>query len=79
MKKSIEKKVFPNEETFQKIFLECLENAPTATEAIKSSYSGMDSMFNNYIEAIEEWIFRHAYQCGYEAALNEMGKGGDPE
>lgn len=68
--------VFPNEETFQKIYNECLETTPQATEAIKSSYAGMNNMFDKYLAATEEWMFRHAYQCGYEAAMKAMQKGG---
>lgn len=68
--------VFPNEETFQKIYEECLTTIPNATEAIKSSYAGMNNMFDKYLAATEEWMFRHAYQCGYEAAMKALQKGG---
>lgn len=68
--------VFPNEETFQEIFEECLATTPQATEAIKSSYAEMGNMFEEYIVATEEWMFRHAYQCGYEAAAQAFQKGG---
>ena len=69
------KAVFPNEETFQKIYEECLGTIPQATEAIKSSYAGMGKMFEKYLAATEEWMFRHAYQCGYEAAVKTIQKG----
>ncbi len=68
--------VFPDEETFQRIYAECLTATPQATEAIKSSYDGMNDMFNKYLDATEEWMFRHAYQCGYEAAMKALQKGG---
>lgn len=67
--------IFQNEEAFQKIFEECLGTMPQATEAIKSSYEGMDDMFNKYLEATEEWIFRYAYECDYRAAM-AIQKGG---
>ncbi len=70
------KTIFPNEETFQKIYEECLESIPQATEAIKSSYAEMGLQFGKYIAATEEWMFHHAYQCGYEAAIKAMQKGG---
>jgi len=62
--------VFPDEETFQKIFSECLENnsAPTS-QAIESSYREMNDLFVKYLEAIQENMFRYAYQCGFNAAL----------
>ena len=68
--------VFTNEDTFQEIHGECWEKMPQATEAIKSSYEGMRDMFGKYLDAIEEWAFRHAYQCGYEAAMKAMQEGG---
>lgn len=61
-------KIFPNEETFQRIYTECLDKQPTASEAIKTNYQKMDTYFEEYIAAIEEHTFRYAYQCGYEAA-----------
>lgn len=30
--------LFPNEETFQKIYVECLEHQPQATSAVTDSY-----------------------------------------
>lgn len=68
--------VFPNEETFQRIYAECLTTTPQATGVIKSSYAGMNDMFDKYLAATEEWMFRHAYQCGYEAAMKALQKGG---
>lgn len=64
--------VFPDEETFPKIYSECLErSAPLASETIQSSYHGMNDLFNAYLEAIQEHMFRYAYQCGFEAALKK--------
>lgn len=62
--------VFPDEETFQKIFSECLENnAFPTSESVKNSYYEMNELFNKYLEAIQESMFRYAYQCGFNAAL----------
>lgn len=33
--------VFPDEETFQKIYSECLERQPQATDATRTHYSNM--------------------------------------
>lgn len=59
--------VFPDEETFNRIYDECLENAPQATERIKKAYNDMRDAFEEYLSAIEEYEFRYAYECGYEA------------
>lgn len=64
--------VFPDEETFQRIYSECLEkNAPPASETLQGSYRSMDKLFHAYLEAIQEQMFRYAYQCGFEAALRK--------
>lgn len=55
---------------------ECLTTTPQATGAIKSSYAGMNDMFDKYFAATKECMFRHAYQCGYEAAMKALQKGG---
>lgn len=61
--------VFPDEESFQKIFAECLENYPaTISTAAKCYYDQMNNLFIKYLETIQENTFRYAYQCGYEAA-----------
>lgn len=67
---------FSDEETFQTIYMECLERRPHAPEAVTNSYSAMGEIFEEYLSAVEEYTFRHAYQCGYEAAIAEMKKGG---
>ena len=68
--------VFPNEETFQRIYEEGLENQPQASEAVRSSYNRMNGVFNEYLSAVQEDMFRYAYQCGYEAAVAAFVKGG---
>ena len=67
--------VFPDEETFQRIYLMVMkmltqvQSAPPACEAVQNSYHCMNELFNTYLEAIQEHMFRYAYQCGFEAAL----------
>ena len=54
--------VFPNEEVFQEIYSECLENQPQASEAVRNSSRGR-------MEAGED--------CrGYKAAVAAFVKGG---
>lgn len=67
--------IFQNEEIFQKIYLESLESIPQATEAIKKSYTEIGNVFNKYVEATEEWMFRYAYECGYRAAMAKLKLG----
>lgn len=64
--------VFPNEETFNRIYSECIENAPQATERIKDAYSALHNTFEEYISALEEYEFRYAYECGYAAGQKAM-------
>lgn len=68
-------RIFQNEETFQKIYLECLESIPQATETIKKSYKEMGRIFDEYIADTEECMFRYAYECGYRAAMAKMEMG----
>lgn len=68
---NLEAKVFPNKETFDKIYDEYCENIPQTTEDVRSSYGAMQSAFETYLLAVEEYWFRHAYLCGYEAGRNE--------
>lgn len=66
--------VFPDAETFNKIYDECLENAPSATERVKNAYSAMHDAFEEYLAATEEYMFRYAYECGYTAGKKSMEK-----
>lgn len=65
--------VFPDEETFQKIYEECLENDEGgASEAVGNSYQKMKASFDDYLSKYHEDAFRYAYQCGYEAAMKQI-------
>lgn len=68
--------VFPSEEAFQEIYCECLDNDLAAPEAVVSGYRTMRNAFDEYLGATQEYIFRYAYQCGYEAAVAAFRKGG---
>ena len=61
--------VFPNEETFQKIYEECLEDEPCVALSVTDCYKAMGSAVDKYLCAAQEHMFRHDYQCGYEAAM----------
>lgn len=42
----------------------------------QQSRTVMENVFNEYLDAIQEDMFRYAYQCGYEAAISQIAKGG---
>lgn len=68
---------FPDEETFQKIYENCLDNAPFVSDEILEAHTKMEEWFETYISALDRYTFRYAYQCGYEAAMKAvMQEGG---
>ena len=68
---------FPDEETFQKIYDECLDNAPFVSDEVLHAQEKLSDWFEVYVGALDEYTFRYAYQCGYSAAMEEvMQKGG---
>lgn len=64
--------VFPNEEIFDKIYEECLSNAPSAPDKVRDSYSQMHDMFEEYLSAVDEYTFRYAYEFGYKAGVESV-------
>lgn len=69
--------VFPNEEVFDKIYEECSENAPYVPDAVRESYAKMRNSFEEYLCALEEYMFRYAYEFGYKAGMEAaFGKNG---
>lgn len=62
--------IFPDEETFQQIYSECLENEPMTDEPITPSYEDLDRLFEKHITAIQAQTFRYAYRCGYQKGIN---------
>lgn len=77
MKKQEFGEVFPNEEIFNKIYEECLDNVPLPPETVKESYSKMEDAIETYILAVEEYTFRYAYEFGYKAGMEaKLGKRG---
>ncbi len=67
---------FTDEETFRQIYADCLDNAPFASDEIFEAHEKMKEWFNAYIAASDEYTFRYAYQCGYEAAMKEIMREG---
>lgn len=79
MKNNLTSKIFPDEEAFQKIYFDCLDREQAVSETVTISYKAMRNAFDGYLGAMQEDTFRFAYQCGYEAAMAEVEKGGVAE
>ncbi len=73
MKKS---SVFANEEEFQEIYDNFLKEGRPDDGSVMNAYKKMSEAIENYVIAVEEDMFRHAYECGYKAAMEKMRKGG---
>jgi len=69
-------KAFPDEETFRRIYEKSVEAMPYATRAVRNNHRKMERAFDKYLAAIQENMFRYAYQCGYEAGTVAVRKGG---
>ncbi|MEZ3506866.1 MAG: hypothetical protein K1W10_07990 [Lachnospiraceae bacterium] len=72
----MEKEIFPDEETFRKVYEECMERSTAGSDAVKDGYKKLSGAFEDYLYAEQERTFRYAYQCGYEAALQREEAGG---
>ena len=72
-------KVFSSEEEFQEIYTSCLEDHPRSMSRAAGLYKRLDRLFKNYICCIEEEMFRYAYECGYEAGVQEAKRAINPE
>ena len=70
----MKKQVFQNEEEFQKIYDECLERMPNAPAKNAERYELMQNAFDEYMDAHNEYVFRSAYQLGYEAAVEVFSR-----
>ncbi len=68
-------KMLNDDGVFNKIYSECMEDAPQAPKEIKDAFSAMHDAFEEYLCAIGEYNFRYAYQCGYKAAMREKSGG----
>lgn len=68
--------VFPNEEIFNKIYEEYCEKAPSVPDVVRESYSKMHDSFEEYLCAIEAYMFRYAYEFGYQAGMETASKKG---
>lgn len=71
-----ESSVFASEEEFQKIYDDFLEGSRSDDGSVMSAHKKMSEAIENYVIAIEDDMFRLAYEYGYKAAMEKMRKGG---
>lgn len=69
MKKEAQMKAFASESEFDGAYEKFLANLPQASGVIRNRHARMESCFQAYLDALERWVFRHAYEAGYAAAL----------
>ena len=69
MEKKARMKAFASEPEFEEAYVKFLAGLPQAAEEITGGHERMESSFMAYLDAFERWIFRHAYECGYAAAM----------
>nr|WP_296440751.1 hypothetical protein [uncultured Acetatifactor sp.] len=62
-------KAFTNESEFDQAYEKFLADLPQAGNAIRNRHAMMENCFRDYLDAFEKWVFRHAYEAGYAAAL----------
>lgn len=71
---------FPDEETFERIYSECLENRAPATAEQKEMAARrtekLHRQFTEYIAELQEDAFRYGYECGWDARLKEESNAG---
>lgn len=57
------------EKEFDRIYSEFLENEYSASESVRGAYSSMDDAFEEYLCAIQEDVFRKAFEYGYAKGI----------
>ena len=69
MEKEAQMKAFESESKFDKAYEKFLADLPQAGGVIRNRHARMEDSFRSYLDAFEKWVFRHAYEAGYAAAL----------
>lgn len=62
-------KAFLSEDEFEEAYERFLADLPQAGRRIADCHERMESSFRDYLDAFEKWVFRHAYESGYAAAV----------
>ena len=69
MEKGAQMKAFESESKFDKAYEKFLADLPQAGGVIRNRHARMEDSFRSYLDAFEKWVFRHAYEAGYAAAM----------
>ena len=69
MEKEVQMKAFASESDFDEAYEKFLADLPQAGIAVRSRHERMERNFTAYLDAFEKWVFRHAYEAGYAAAM----------
>lgn len=75
MEKGAQMKAFESESKFDKAYEKFLADLPQAGGVIRNRHARMEDSFRSYLDAFEKWVFRHAYEAGYAAALAGVADG----
>lgn len=70
-------KAFRDEAEFEAEYERFLSGRPQAGEEVRDSHERMEASFRDYLDIFGMWVFRHAYECGYAAAISKAADGGD--
>ena len=77
MEKEAQMKAFASESEFDDAYERFLEGLPQESGVIRHRHEKMEASFLAYLDAFERWVFRHAYECGYAAAMAADSAGTD--
>ena len=70
MKEADKQKAFSGTAEFEERYEKFLGKLGDAGGTIRDRHAGMESSFMSYMDAFERWVFRHAYEYGYEVAMS---------
>nr|WP_300816144.1 hypothetical protein [uncultured Acetatifactor sp.] len=73
VEKEARMKAFASESEFDKAYERFLADLPQASGVIRHRHEKMEASFRDYLDAFEKWLFRHAYEAGYAAAMAAGG------
>ena len=73
VEKEARMKAFASESEFDKAYERFLADLPQAGGVIRRRHEKMEASFRAYLDAFEKWLFRHAYEAGYAAAMATGG------
>lgn len=62
-------RAFASEAELEAAYERFLADLPQAGRAVTDSHDRMEECFRDYLDAFEKWVFRHAYESGYAAAV----------